>query len=86
MRLSTTIRLKMISTKPMVKLASLVETVAPWGPLMSTWKEMPSAVRAASCTTGVLKDMRRALPSSATYRQLMTLRMISPKARVTMAR
>ena len=85
-RFNTTIRETMISTNPMVKVAIFWEMVAPWGPLMSTWKGMPSAVRAASCTTGVLKDMRRALPSSATYRQLMTFRMISPKARVTMAR
>ena len=75
-RLSTTNRVKSVSAKPMPNVAILFTPVAPAGPLTSS---LPA-------TFGLLKAICRHWPSSDIYRQLMTLRMISPNASVTIAR
>ena len=76
----------MMRMKPAVKVASISVPVAPWAPLMIT---VPSAVRPRSFTDlapVALKMMCRPFSSWPTMRQFMSSLMISPKARVTMAR
>ena len=75
-RLSTTNRVNKISTKPIVKVAILSTPTVPLGPASTA---LPGRL-------GLLKPKYRAPPSRLIYTQLIRLRMISPKARVTIAR
>ena len=75
-RLSTTMSVKMTRRKPASKEASFLTPMAPIGPLMTM---LPGRF-------GSRKLKLRFAPSKEKYTQLSRLRMISPKARVTMAR
>ena len=85
-RFSTTTRVIMISTKPMVKVAMRALPVAPWAPLMIS---MPFSLRPREdmlLVPSTFRAMCRPFSSQPTSRQLIRSLMISPKARVTMAR
>ena len=75
-RLSTTKSVKSMSAKPTTKVEMRLTPRVPAGPLTTS----------SPNTLGLSKAMCTRPLSTETYRQLMTLRMISPNASVTMAR
>ena len=85
-RLSTTIRVIITSTKPTVKVAMRSLPEAPWAPLMISMPFSLSPRLSMLLVPSKFRAMCRPFSSQPTSRQLMMSLMISPKARVTMAR
>ena len=75
-RFCTTKRVKRISAKPIPKVAMVSMPTPPLGPLTSSSPGMLLSLK-AKCSRPASMEI---------YRQLITFRMISPKASVTMAR